>query len=180
MKVKKVFLFLVAAGIIAAVSSLSTYYFFLPDEPEGGKLFAIKGNTEDEQMAINTLNQFFGYLHSKQYDQAMKIFSPSDRNWEMIESMSLENEKKSPSQIMKKYCDSVRTCFRSEVLEVEEVEKNKYMLTVRFIQDDGEIFVLGPCCAATVEDMPPTKRFKYFVNKVNGQFKVITIPQFIP
>jgi hypothetical protein len=40
--------------------------------------------------------------------------------------------------------------------------------------------VLGPCCGATEEEMPPQDEFVFKVKKINGEFKVITVPVYIP
>jgi len=51
---------------------------------------------------------------------------------------------------------------------------------VEFVWLDGTLFKLGPCCGATEAEMPPVWQFPYTVKKIDGQFKVMEGPVYIP
>ncbi|MEX2029351.1 MAG: hypothetical protein WD906_00040 [Anaerolineales bacterium] len=51
---------------------------------------------------------------------------------------------------------------------------------VEFVTDDGELFVLGPCCGATEAEMPPVWRFPYTVRVVGGEYLVMEMPVYVP
>jgi hypothetical protein len=44
--------------------------------------------------------------------------------------------------------------------------------TVEFTNDDGSLFVLGPCCGATEMEMSPKTQFVYTVKRVKDKFLV--------
>lgn len=59
-------------------------------------------------------------------------------------------------------------------------DENNYVFTVT-LDEDGEIFALGPCCGAEIEDDPPRTEFQFRVQKVeDGQFKVLDLPPYMP
>lgn len=139
-------------------------------------------DTLEIQLAGKTLNQFFSYLHDKKFDKALELFEPSDeeRGWESMESFSPTEERNDKVKMLKNYCEVVGTCFKSKVLEVKKINDAEYELTAQFIEDNGSVFVLGPCCGATEEEMPAQKEFKYKVKKINGDFKVTNAPVYRP
>jgi len=68
-----------------------------------------------------------------------------------------------------------------EVLSVEKTGEGEYTFTVQFLRDDGEVFVLGPCCGADETEMPPTSEFTVRVAAdQRGDFKVLDLPPYVP
>ncbi len=41
-------------------------------------------------------------------------------------------------------------------------------------------FVLGPCCGATPEEMPPTEEFDFTVRQSGEIYRVVDLPVYIP
>jgi hypothetical protein len=52
--------------------------------------------------------------------------------------------------------------------------------TVRFLTETGERFVLGPCCGATPEEMPPTEEFDFTVRQSGDTYRVVDLPVYVP
>jgi len=62
----------------------------------------------------------------------------------------------------------------------EEVLATEFRFIVEFMNDDGTLFVRGPCCGATEKEMPPQSQFAYTVKKVEGRFLVQELPVLVP
>ncbi len=44
----------------------------------------------------------------------------------------------------------------------------------------GTLFKLGPCYGATEAEMPPVWQFPYTVKKIDGQYRVMEGPVYLP
>lgn len=64
--------------------------------------------------------------------------------------------------------------------KINEETNDTYNFLVQFIKKNNDIFVLGPCCWASEEEMPPKDKFNFKVKKINNSFKVITPPVYVP
>lgn len=64
-----------------------------------------------------------------------------------------------------------------EVVGLSEVD---YRVTVELLNPDGSLFILGPCCGATEEEMPPTTQFDFRVSLVEGRYRVMDLPVYVP
>ncbi|MBU2025420.1 MAG: hypothetical protein ABIC19_03695 [Patescibacteria group bacterium] len=134
----------------------------------------------DQIAAQQVLVEFFNLLHDRQYGAAAELFKPSSQDLEMMKSMAYESPGADLGLMLKNYCELMETCLPAKVTAAEKINENKYKLTVEFIEKNGQAYVLGPCCGATEEEVPPQSEFEYLVEKINGQLKVTTIPQYHP
>jgi hypothetical protein len=71
-------------------------------------------------------------------------------------------------------CLSIRTIVREEQVSPE------FRFTVEFMNDDGTLFVRGPCCSATETELPPQTQFAYAVKKIEDRFLVQDLPVYVP
>jgi hypothetical protein len=55
-----------------------------------------------------------------------------------------------------------------------------FRFTIEFQNEDGTVFILGPCCGATEEEMPPRSNFDYPVTLREGKYQVMELPVFVP
>lgn len=143
----------------------------------------------DINKAEDTLINFFNYLHDGKYDKAVSLFEPWEEgigmhksSWEGILSFSPQNKRNGEGKAigLRKIYQSVGVPIKVKILGVEKVADGNYKLRVNFIKDDGEIYIYGPCCGATEKKMPSQSEFDYFVQRVNGVYKVRTPPLFRP
>lgn len=68
-----------------------------------------------------------------------------------------------------------------DVLLVQENESREFVYEVSFSNPDGSLFVLGPCCGATEEEMPPLSKFTvHVVCEDEGACLVLDLPPFVP
>ena len=65
---------------------------------------------------------------------------------------------------------------------VEGTKKgDEFTFIVEFNNPDGNLFVRGPCCGTTETEQPPVSKFEFAVQKMmDGQFKVMTPPVYVP
>jgi len=144
---------------------------------------------EELHVAKETLINFFDYLRDGQYDKAVLLFEPWEEgmgihhsSWEGFFSFLLQeerNEKGKPKALGIVYT-SVGTPIRVNVLDIRKSDKNVYRSKVQFVKNDGTIYTYGPCCGATEDSMPSQTEFVYFVERIDGVYKVRTPPLFRP
>ena len=140
-------------------------------------------SAEDESTkAEEVLVSFFTYLNNQDFEKALTLFELDDptNSWEGLESFSLPEDRKNKAKVLKNYCEATGTCLKAKVIEIKKENNNSYKLVVQFQNNDGNTFVLGPCCGATEEEMPSQNKFDFTVKKINNVFKVTTAPVYRP
>lgn len=153
------------------------------DEKANGNVPIVEEGTEDlqteEELAKRTLINFFNYLEKDDFGNAVKLFHQD--YWEQLNSFSVPSEQGNKAKVLENYCNAVGTCMKAEVLSVTAKKSGvQYSFVVQFIQGDGSIYVFGPCCGVTEEEMPSRKQFTFEVKKIDGIYKVITPPLYRP
>ena len=142
------------------------------------------GSEQDELMrAEETLVSFFAYLSNQDFEKALSLFELSDdpaNSWEGLEIFSLPEDRNDKTKVLKNYCQATGTCLKARVIETKKEYNDTYNLVVQFQNADDSVFVLGPCCGATEEEMPPQDKFNFKVKKINNVFKVATAPIYVP
>jgi hypothetical protein len=82
-----------------------------------------------------------------------------------------------------------RACIRNglqclpvlEVVDQTQVSANVMKFTLHFRNQDGTLFVLGPCCGEDATTMPPVSDFECDVARTSsGDFKVLCLPPYVP
>ena len=136
----------------------------------------------EEQAAADALTGFFNDLSSGLFDEAVPKFAPEINDpeaWSWIAGFG-EGGAERRDLALKNYCAAIGSCLPARVVSSTSGEAGTFFFKVRFIKPDGDIFTLGPCCGATAEEMPPRDTFDYTVKKIDGTYKVITPPQYVP
>jgi hypothetical protein len=62
----------------------------------------------------------------------------------------------------------------------EKLSDDEYVFFVEFIFVDGSRFELGACCGANAAENPAVWQFRYPVKKIDGTWKVMRGPFFVP
>ncbi len=140
---------------------------------------------QEKEQAQETLLNFFNYVASDDFKNAVKIFYPLDENdkynWDMItQYRDPEKQNSSKEEELAYYCSAVGTCLRAELLGFGKRAENDYIFTIQFREKDGSKYIFGPCCGATEEDEPSRTQFEYEVKKIDGDYKVVTPPLYRP
>jgi hypothetical protein len=73
-------------------------------------------------------------------------------------------------------------CLRIKRISDENiVSMTEYHFVVEFMNNDGTLFVRGPCCGGNETDMPPESQFAYTViRNCAGEFLVVELPAYVP
>lgn len=132
----------------------------------------------DEQVARQTLIEFFNRLHRGDYVAAAQLYGGS---YDVLNSASSSSV--NPPTLLRQACTlNGFVCRRiKRVVASEQIDDETFLFKVEFLNPDGSTFVRGPCCGATVQEHPPQSVFEYHVRKVNGTtFMVMDLPVYVP
>jgi hypothetical protein len=135
---------------------------------------------DESEKAKNALITFFDYLNENEFEKASGLFSSDETDWESIKVYSPEDEASNKAKILENYCEAVGTCLKAKILEAKQTANYEYNLVVQFLNKDGSIYIFGPCCGATEEEMPSKDKFDYTVKKIDNAFEVKTPPLYRP
>jgi hypothetical protein len=132
----------------------------------------------DLDLARYTLITFFTLLHDGHYTEATQLYGGS------YDTMREQNPDVSPDDyvlLFKVNCSRQSFCLLiSRVVEENQVAGDEFHFVVEFIWRDGTLFTVGPCCGATEAEMPPVWQFTYTVKIIDGRFKVMEGPVYVP
>ena len=134
---------------------------------------------DESQLAQESLVAFFYLLNQGDYTQADMLYGgPYD-------ALAASNPALSPDDhigLLQNGCEiNGFQCLqvRSTVLQAQ-TGPDEFQFSVEFSQENGDLFVRGPCCGASETDMPPQSQFSFGVKKVNGQYLVMDLPVYVP
>jgi len=130
--------------------------------------------------AHNAVYLFFDNLHTGHYEDAVKLYSGS---YQLMIDQNPAIDPADHVELMKSACTvNGFQCLQLKVAGIEyKPSPNEYLFTVQFQNDDGSLFVLGPCCGASETEQPPVSLFEVRVMQVaEGEFRVLDMPPYMP
>lgn len=133
----------------------------------------------NEQKAEKAAVVFFERLSSGKYQLAAEMYAGDYAELQYM-NPSLRNDDlpalwRNACTINGYQCLPIR-----QVLEIEKFSLNEYHLKVQFQNPGGSVFILGPCCGADEEEMPPLSEFDVYVIERKDVFFVVSLPVFVP
>jgi len=132
----------------------------------------------DLEIARHTLLSFFTLLHEGRYAEALPLYGGT------YDSMRSNNPEIPPYDyvaLWESSCTIQRPCLLVAAIANEEaVAQDEFTFLVEFVWIDGTLYKRGPCCGATETEMPTVWQFPYTVRKIDGQFKVMEEPVYMP
>jgi hypothetical protein len=136
--------------------------------------------TESEiDSARQALLSFFSLLHNQQFDKAIDYFGG---DYDNLRYMNPDTPSQYRDALLRQacttngfFCMDVKSVMKEEQLNAES-----FRFTVEFQNEDGSLFILGPCCGATEEEMPSRSEFEYTVMLRDGRYQVMELPVFVP
>ncbi len=147
------------------------------NDPDIQEFIHVSSETE---LAIRTLTTFFSHLHAGDYEQAAALFGGS------YDIMIDHNPEVNPDDHAALFRNACRI-NGAQCLEIGSVvlegrpAPTEFKFAVEFTNDDGSLFVLGPCCGATEADQPPQSVFFYTVVKSTAdEYVVLEMPVYTP
>lgn len=135
---------------------------------------------DDTAQAETVARAFFEALHGGDYEKAVELYGGS---YDVLTSMNPDLDPADSPALFAQGCQfNGFTCLRlGEVLSAERTGEGEYTLTVQFLRNDGEVFILGPCCGANETEMPPMSEFPIrVIEDETGEYKVLDLPPYVP
>lgn len=136
--------------------------------------------SELESQAFKTINDFYGLLNHKQYQRAAELYGGS---YDVLVDYNPSIKKGDESNLLRAACRfNGFVCL--DILSAELIDVNdqgEFIYEVKFANPDESEFVLGPCCGATEEEMPPKSSFTVHVEcEADGSCLVMDLPPYLP
>ena len=131
---------------------------------------------DDWWRARQALVDYFTALHSGDYDRAVQLYGGS--------YLSLLNDypihdPHDHAGLFAWGCESLlHRCLLLKTIQPKDQSTDTYRFTVEFQNDDGSLFLLGPCCGGEGD---PQSQFIYTVTRTReGKFLVMDLPVYVP
>jgi len=141
---------------------------------------AIRNAMIDDNHAYTVLLQYFDHLHAGRYEDAVTLYGG---DYQLLIDQNPEIDPADHVALLKNACTT--NGFRCLKIKLAGIDRknspNEYVFTVQFQNDDGTLFVLGPCCGASETEQPPISFFEIRVLKAaEGEFRVLDMPPYMP
>lgn len=123
---------------------------------------------------------FYEALHQGDYQTAVDLYGGS---YDVLTGMNSDLDPENRSGLLAQGCEvNGLVCMQmGEVLSAERSGEGEYTFTVQFLRDDGEVFVLGPCCGEDETSMPPVSEFQVRAARDGSkEFKALDLPPYLP
>ena len=134
-------------------------------------------STMDE--AHDILVNFLTMLHEKQYAEAAPLYGGE---YEALQVFNPEIDPADHVTLWTWACDNqLLQCLEVRSATFKKLSGDTYIFQVEFNNSDGSLFVRGPCCGATEEEMPSVSQFEYVVGRnAEHRYVVMTTPPYVP
>jgi len=129
--------------------------------------------------AQEVLITFFQLMNSKNYAVGDVLYGG---NYETMQSWNPDVDPSDHVTLWSKACEqNGLQCLLARTVTLKELQGDTFVFQVEFSNPDGSLFVLGPCCGANENEMPPVSKFEYqVIRNSNGKFVVMDLPPYVP
>ena len=134
----------------------------------------------DDSIAYTILLQFFDHLHAGRYEKAVTLYGG---DYQLLIDQNPEIDPTDHIALLKNACTfNGFQCLQIKLAGIERKNSpNEYVFTVQFQNEDGTLFVQGPCCGASETEQPPISFFQIKVLKIaEAEFRVLDMPPYMP
>ena len=137
------------------------------------------GADRDISKAKAVLKSFFLSLNGGDYTHAAELFGGS---YDVLENMNPGIVSGDPVPLWRNACTmNGFQCLKvKRIVKTKRISDTEYHFTIEFKTTDGNLFILGPCCGETESDQPGISQFIITVRKVDGGYKVMDLPPYVP
>lgn len=133
----------------------------------------------DRPAAEVVLRDFLDDLSAGDYDHAALAYAGSYAT--LIEWNPNGIASEDHAGLLKAGCEiNGLQCLPVRTIEPAGRSEMGLAFTVAFSTRDGALFVRGPCCGGDTTDQPPVSDFTYTVVKIDGQYRVLELPPYVP
>jgi len=139
----------------------------------------VPSTPNDLESAREALIAFFSLLHAGRYSEATDYYGGT---YDILRDWNPDVDEDDHATLFKRGCTgNGLQCLRIRIIVCEEqVSPTEFRFMVEFMNEDGTVFVRGPCCGASEEDMPPQTQFTFTAKKVDNRFLVQDLPVYVP
>ena len=133
-----------------------------------------------ELAAEAALIDFYNQLNQGEYEKAVELYAGS---YEELEYFNPGMDPDDRAGLLAAACEfNGFFCLPvSSVTGIESGPQQPLLFDVSYVNPDGSRFVLGPCCGATEEEMPPMDVFSVRVNcEKEDECRVLDLPPYVP
>jgi hypothetical protein len=126
-----------------------------------------------------TLRDFFLALSTRDYETAAALYGGS---YDTLHAMNPSNTPDDLAGLWRAGCEvNGLACLPvGRVLEVKPISESETLFVVEFLEKDGSVFILGPCCGAEESAAVPLSSFEFRVRTQNGSSQIMDMPAIIP
>jgi len=135
---------------------------------------------EGIEKARNALVSFFDLLSQQEYERAAALYGG---DYQGLRDSNPLIDPLDHIALLTNGCElNGLQCLRVQRIVYEKVvSPAEYHFTVEFMNQDGSLFVRGPCCGGNATDFPPESQFAYTViRNCAGEFLVLELPVYVP
>lgn len=171
---EKTIAIIVLLAIVGAVSYLLLGRDIVPAPFQSSLTQNTSSTSQTEREA---LMEYFDALSEGRYAEAAVYRD----DYETPRSWFPEVNPDDHAELIKRACDMRGwNCLKIRTIVREEPIAGGIKFTVEFTNTDASLFVQGPCCGASEEEMPPRSQFEYEVVRRDGRLIVATDPVYTP
>ena len=129
--------------------------------------------------AETALRDFFQALSVGDYETAAALYGGS---YDTLRAMNPSCDPNDPAALWRAGCEmNSLVCLPvSRVLEAQTLSESETLFAVEFLEKDGTVFILGPCCGAEESAMAPLSAFELRVRTQDGFSRIVDMPALIP
>jgi hypothetical protein len=141
---------------------------------------AVPSQISSVDQARGTLLAFFNLLHLKRYEEALPLYGG---DYALLQTWNPDVTPTDYISLWTNACESngLMCLPVLHLINQPHISPTELHFLVEFMWDDGSLFVLGPCCGATEEEMPPVSQFEYtVVLGLDGKYRVTGLPVYVP
>jgi hypothetical protein len=136
--------------------------------------------SSDYQIALHTLVEFLQNLHDGSYEDAVQFYGGT---YETLVYFNPTIPPNDHAALLRNACTiNGIHCLQVNSAGLDrQVSDTEFVFKVDFLNPDGTLFVLGPCCGASETESPPQSVFMFTVRKEEeGKFLVLDLPPYTP
>lgn len=140
----------------------------------------IDQNVSNEAQARTAVVDIYNSLNQGDYDQAAGLYGGP---YDVLQGYNPGIDPGDRAGLLSAGCEfNGLMCLKVlEMTLIHANEPHKFVFDVTFANPDGSLFILGPCCGATEEEMPPVSGFTVHVAcEQEGTCQVLDLPPYVP